>query len=137
AKKKRRLMKRCHKLRRRINNLTFEVHRKTPKLLCTEFDIIMIPKFRVSDMVNKKDRNISKRTTRNIYQLETLCIQSREADGIQVLEVDESYTSKTCGSCGKINQALGPNKTFTCPFVASQLIEIQMLQGIFSSRIFL
>ena len=44
AKKKRRLKKRCHKLRRRINNLTFEVHRKAAKLLCIEFDIIMIPK---------------------------------------------------------------------------------------------
>lgn len=122
ATKKRRLRKRCCRLRKRIKNLMSEVHRKTVKLLCSEFDIIMIPKFQVSGMVNKENRNISKRTVRNIvnwrhYEFRQLLFaKSREADGIQVLEVDESYTSKTCGSCGKINQSLGPNKTFTCPF---------------------
>ena len=29
---------------------------------------------------------------------------------------DESFTSKTCGKCGKINQLLGSSKEFICPF---------------------
>lgn len=122
AKRKGRLKKRCHKLRKRIKNLVSEIHRKTAKLLCSEFDIIMIPKFQVSNMVKKKDRNISKRTVRRMIDWrhysfrQLLFAKARETDGIHVIEVDESYTSKTCGSCGKINQALGPNKTFICPF---------------------
>jgi putative transposase len=29
-------------------------------------------------------------------------------------EVDESYTSKTCGGCGEINDQLGSSKKFEC-----------------------
>jgi putative transposase len=28
---------------------------------------------------------------------------------------NESYTSKTCGSCGELNQKLGSSDTFLCP----------------------
>ena len=31
-----------------------------------------------------------------------------------LIEVNESYTSKTCGRCGKINEKLGGNKKFKC-----------------------
>ena len=29
--------------------------------------------------------------------------------------VDESYTSKTCGNCGKLHNKLKGNKVFNCP----------------------
>jgi transposase len=28
----------------------------------------------------------------------------------------EEYTSKTCGSCGRLNHNLGSNKVFKCPY---------------------
>jgi putative transposase len=31
-----------------------------------------------------------------------------------VVLVDESYTSKTCGGCGRINHGLGKSKLFWC-----------------------
>ena len=39
----------------------------------------------------------------------------REYPSCQLIIVDEHYTSKTCGNCGKIYWKLGSNKTFNCP----------------------
>ncbi len=33
---------------------------------------------------------------------------------VNVVVVDEAYTSKTCGSCGELNNKLGGNKVFKC-----------------------
>ncbi|CBQ67901.1 hypothetical protein sr10180 [Sporisorium reilianum SRZ2] len=40
------------------------------------------------------------------------CAQGRET---ALLVQPEAYTSKTCSSCGNLNQALGSSKHFTCP----------------------
>lgn len=37
-----------------------------------------------------------------------------EEYNIEFMEVDESYTSKTCGSCGNLNNSLGSSKVFKC-----------------------
>lgn len=34
--------------------------------------------------------------------------------GATILFVNESFTSKTCGACGRHNQALGGSRTFRC-----------------------
>ncbi len=34
---------------------------------------------------------------------------------LELYEVTEEFTSKTCGSCGEIHYNLGSSKTFTCP----------------------
>ena len=33
---------------------------------------------------------------------------------VKVREVNEAYTSKTCGRCGEINHTLGSDETFRC-----------------------
>ena len=33
----------------------------------------------------------------------------------KVIECYEDYTSKTCGKCGALNQALGGKEVFNCP----------------------
>lgn len=35
--------------------------------------------------------------------------------GIEVVEVDPAYTSKTCAACGHVNRALGSAERWTCP----------------------
>ena len=40
--------------------------------------------------------------------------KAREHPWCKVLIVDEHYTSKTCGFCGKIDQKLGGKKIFKC-----------------------
>ena len=37
-----------------------------------------------------------------------------EVTNTKLLIVDESYTSKTCGQCKKINMKLGSSKKFIC-----------------------
>jgi len=121
AKKRRRMKKKAHRLRRRLRNLTTEVHRKAAKLLVASYDTILIPTFEVSQMVEKDDRVIQFKTVRNLlnwrhYAFRQLLVaKAREMKGVRVLEVSEAYTSKTCGRCGKIHATLGSNKVFTCP----------------------
>ena len=35
--------------------------------------------------------------------------------GCKVFIVNESFTSKTCGKCGALNESLGSSKVFRCP----------------------
>jgi putative transposase len=37
-----------------------------------------------------------------------------EFPGTRIEICDEQYTSKTCGSCGRLNETLGASKTFQC-----------------------
>ena len=121
AKTRRRMKRRAAKLRKRARNMVDEVHKKTAKLLVAEFDTILIPTFEVSRMVEKDDRVINSKTVRQMLNWrhyafrQLLHAKAREAQGVRVIEVTEEYTSKTCGGCGKINQALGAAKVFKCP----------------------
>lgn len=110
--------KKKSKLRSRIKHLVDELHWKTIGYLTQNYDTILLPEFPISQMVRKK--NISKRTKRLMYsyrfyqfkmRLESKCIEN----GCQLLIVDESYTSKTCGGCGCQNEKLGGSKEFECP----------------------
>ena len=45
---------------------------------------------------------------------QVLITKSELYDNCKVIECDESYTSKTCGYCGVVNDKLGGNKLFKC-----------------------
>jgi len=121
AKKRRRMKRKAHRLRRRLQNLVTEVHRKAAKLLVASYDTIVIPTFEVSDMVEKDSRVIGKETVRKMlswrhYAFRQLLIaKARETPRVKVIEVSEAYTSKTCGQCGNNHATLGSAKTFACP----------------------
>lgn len=118
---RRRMKRRAHRLRRRLRNLTTEVHRKAAKLLVASYDTILIPRFEVSQMVEKQDRVIGAKTARSLlhwrhYAFRQLLIaKAREVPGVKVLEVSEAYTTKTCGACGHNHATIGSSKVFTCP----------------------
>jgi len=110
--------KRKVKIRSRIKHLVDELHWKTIHYLTQNYETILLPDFRISQMV--KGNKISKMTKRLMYayrffqfkvKLESKCIEH----GCVLIIVDESYTSKTCGSCGLLNHTLGGNKHFECP----------------------
>jgi transposase len=103
---------------KRINNLISEMHWKSINYLIKNYDIIMYPDYRVSQMLKKG--KLGKMTKR-------LMTMYRSFDFKQKLEyqvkkynrklviVDESFTSKTCGQCGKLHNGLNGNKVFKCP----------------------
>ena len=72
-------------------------------------------------MVKKSTRNINSKTARSMmtwshYRFkQRLISKAREYPHVNVLIVDEPYTSKTCGNCGSIDHKLGANKTFHYP----------------------
>lgn len=110
--------KRKLRIQKRINNLVNELHWKTIGFLTKNYDTIVIPEFPVSKMVRgHKLKKITKRLmyTFKFYQfkerLKIKCIDR----GCKLHIVDESFTSKTCGKCGKLNNELGASKIFECP----------------------
>ena len=48
------------------------------------------------------------------FQFKTRLINKCNEHNVNLFVVDESYTSKTCGECGLLNNNLGTKKTFIC-----------------------
>jgi putative transposase len=72
-------------------------------------------------MCNKKYRNISKATVRQMYlwshyKFRELLKYKTSLRGGKVIDCNEEYTSKTCSCCGRLNHTLGASKKFKCPF---------------------
>lgn len=114
------MKQRCSKLRTKIKNIVNDLHWKTASFLCKHFKHIIIPNFETKEMVNKYYRNISSSSVRMLlslshYKFRMRLIEKAKAFGRKVMVCSEEYTSKTCGSCGEINEKLGSSKTFKCP----------------------
>jgi putative transposase len=68
----------------------------------------------------KNKRKIRTKTARQMltwghYRFEQHLKQSAQKRGVVVIDVNESYTSKTCTKCGHKHSKLGGSKTFKCP----------------------
>lgn len=119
--KRYRLKKAARRIRKKIQNLVDEVHKKLTKWLVSSYETILLPKFETSNMVTRAQRRIGSKTARQMltwshYRFQQrLLNKSREYCSTQVIICDEAYTSKTCGCCGKLNEKLGGSKTFHCP----------------------
>lgn len=118
-KTKKNLRNRIFLLRTKIKNMISDLHWKTINFLCKYFNIIILPNFETSNMTEKKNRNIGKDTVKELLSLNHYKFKLRlkykcEMLGRKLLLVDESYTSKTCGNCGNINNNLGNDKIYSC-----------------------
>jgi len=119
--KRYRLRKAARRIRQKIRNLVDELHKKLTNHLVSNYETILLPKFETSEMVTRSARRINSDTARAMltwshYRLQQrLLNKTREYKNCQVIICDEHYTSKTCGSCGKLHEKLGSNKTFHCP----------------------
>jgi putative transposase len=72
-------------------------------------------------MVSRVRRRIRSKTVRMLltwshYRFRQL-LQSKVAERphCRLFVVNEAYTSKTCGACGRLHENLGSKKTFRCP----------------------
>jgi len=112
--------RRCNLLRIKIKNIVNDLHWKSAAFLCKNYHMILIPSFQTSDMTKKDGRSIHKTTARSMLALshykfrERLTYKASCYSNRKVVIVNESYTSKTCGSCGEINGNLGSSKIFKC-----------------------
>ena len=126
VKKTKGMSRKARKLEESIRNKMSDIHRKTSKFLCSQYDVVILPEFRSQKMSEKKDslgnwkRKVGKTTARTMirwghFTFRSLLIAKGIQTGTKVVIGTEEYTSKTCTNCLKINYDLGSNKTFRCP----------------------
>ena len=101
---------------RKIRNKINEMHWKTISFLTRNYDVIVIPNFRISEMVRTK--KLPKITKRMLYMF---CFHSFflklkfkcETTKTTLKIVGEEYTSKTCTGCGELNN-VGSSEVYHC-----------------------
>lgn len=108
---------------RKIKNKISELHWKTINYLMLHYDHIMIPDFRVSEMI--KGRKINKQTKRMLcmYSFHSFMMKLKykcKKNGKKMYVVNECYTSKTCTLCGKIND-VGGSEVYKCDGCGNQV----------------
>jgi IS605 OrfB family transposase len=100
---------------KKIKNLVRDLHKNLAKWLVTNYDCVFIPRLNFH-----KCKNLNKRSKRNLATfshcafLERLFDKTREFKNCKVIEVNESYTSKTCSKCGYQNETLRNKNVFNC-----------------------
>lgn len=114
------LRKLSEKIRIRIRNLIDDAHSKIAAYLTKNYKDIFLPTFETSKMVVKKRRKIRSKTARSMltwshYRFKQTLKFHALKRGVNVHDVTEEYTSKTCSKCGHVHSKLGGNKHFKCP----------------------
>lgn len=102
------------KILNKIKNLQKELHNKTSRFLCNNFNNILIPKLtKNNDIIKSKKRKIHTKTVRNMVVLghskfiELLKTKAAEYKNVYVDIVTEEYTSQTCLRCSKRTKMSG------------------------------
>ena len=113
-----RMRKAAFRMRHRIRDLIDELHHKVACFLVKNFDVILLPTFETSQMVKRGRRKLRSKSVRQMLSLchyrfkQFLKYKAFEYDKI-VLDVNESYTSKTVSWTGEILTNLGGQKIIT------------------------
>lgn len=105
-KQKRRMYKAASRIRIRIRNLIDECHKQIANYLTTHYKVIFLPRFETSQMVIKSKRKLNTKTARAMltwghYRMTCHLKQVALRRGVVVVDLNESYTSKTCTEIGR------------------------------------
>ena len=112
ARRRRNMRRAAGRMRLRIENLVQELHRKAACFLVDNFDVILLPTFETSEMVERGRRRIRSRTVRNLlslahYRFKLFLKHKADEAGAMVLDVSEAYTTKTVSWTGEMQENLG------------------------------
>lgn len=105
------------KLWSKIKNLVMELHNKTVKYLISNYDEILLPDFRVSEMIRgKKLGRMTKRLMNmfSFYKFKEKLTSACKRRKKNLYIVDESYTSCTCTNCGNMKKNLKGEEVYKC-----------------------
>jgi transposase len=114
-KKALRLDKAISRMRRKIKRLQSEIHKSVAFFTC-EFDAIIIPPFEVSNMTNRKTREITQKTVRKMlcwahYQFRQRLVAKAEELGVHVMRpILQKLAAGVEGSIQKI----GRSEVYNC-----------------------
>jgi len=111
----------------RVRDRVRDLHTKTATWLCQSYRTILIPTFQSSDMVRRWSRKLRTKTVRSLMTWshyafrQTLKQRAQLYGGCRVIEVDEPYTSQTCGRCGELRKTTSKiYRCRSCPYVADR-----------------
>ena len=112
ARKRRNMRRAAGRMRLRIENLVQELHRKAARFLVDRFDVVLLPTFETSEMVERGRRRIRSKTVRNLlglahYRFGMLLRHKAAEYGVTVLSVNEAYTTKTVSWTGEVLENVG------------------------------
>jgi transposase len=113
--------------RRRVKDMISDLHRKASKWLCENYQVILLPSFQTSKMVSKLHNKVARGLlTLSHYRFKQLLkAKARVYSDVCVLDVEEEYTSKTCGFCGHVKnkneQVCDGNRVYKCNVCQSQI----------------
>ena len=116
SRKRRNMRRAAARMIIKIQNLVNELHHKAARFLVDNFDVILLPAFRTSEMVTKGQRRIRSKTVRNLltfahHRFRNFLKHKAAENGRTVLIVNEAYISKTVSWTGEIDHKLGGRKT--------------------------
>lgn len=109
--------KHINRLRCKLKNKVTDMHWKVANFLCKKFDTIIIGNYSTKE-VSSNDRNLPPQVKNHSYalahfQFRERLISKAEEYNCHVVVQDESYTTKTCGGCGLLND-VGKKHEFKC-----------------------
>lgn len=108
------------RIRKKITDIVTDLHWKTTKFLCTRFNNILVGNMSTTGIVKREKSFMSDFDKRycialSHYKFRERLISKAEEHNVVCNVVDESYTTKTCGLCGELNDNVEGNKVFKCP----------------------
>ena len=108
-----------HRLSSSFQNVQRDMHYKMANHMCERFTDIILPRFRSQQMSRKENRQLKTKTVRSMCALSHGKFRSRLIEtgllkGVVVHDCLEPYTTKSCSSCGTINDDIGSKKIFEC-----------------------
>ena len=112
SRRRRNMRRAANRIRLRIENLVQELHRQAARFLVDNYNVILLPGFETSEMVERGRRRIRSKTVRNLLSLAHyrfgmfLRHKAREAR-VVVLGVNEAYTTKTVSWTGEVLENVG------------------------------
>ena len=128
------LKKAMKRMQWKIWDLVDELHWKTIRFLTENFDLILLPTFETSQMVNKSHRKIRSKTVRSMLTFAHFKFKQRlkyKAGllGKTVLDVNEAYTSKTASWTGEVKKIGGSKRITSGGFTVDR--DLNGARGIF------
>ena len=112
ARRRRNMRRAAGRIRVRVENLIAELHRQAARFLVDKFDVILLPTFETSEMVERGRRRIRSKTVRNLlslahYRFGMFLRHKASEAGVAVISVSEAYTTKTVSWTGEMLEGLG------------------------------
>jgi putative transposase len=100
---------------KKVRNLVSELHWKVSSFLIENYDTILLPDFRTGKMIKGKKLSLTTRRLLSMFSFHKFKLRLKHKCsmyGKNLIIVDESYTSCTCGVCGEITRT--KKEVFRC-----------------------